>query len=197
MSRSALRNIAAVIFVWSLFGAPLGAAQDQSPVTAEQAIGNAEKAFGPPPPKPKCDPQEGDEIVVCAEEQEQSQFRVKSSSELDPTSEEAIKDGLPRAPDVGGAGIFKGPATVGGLCFIPPCPKPAALIIDVTALPEAPPGSDADRIARGLPPLGKDQEQSETVDELTTTNGTPREPSEQPQEQPATQTPPETSDPPG
>lgn len=31
---------------------------------------------------------------------------------------------------------------------------PPALIIDVTALPEAPPGSDADRIARGLPPLG-------------------------------------------
>ena len=34
------------------------------------------------------------------------------------------------------------------------CPPPPALIIDVAALPEAPPGSDADRIARGLPPLG-------------------------------------------
>lgn len=29
------------------------------------------------------------------------------------------------------------------------------LIIDVEALPEAPPGSDADRIARGLPPRGQ------------------------------------------
>ena len=33
---------------------------------------------------------------------------------------------------------------------------PPALIIDVEALPQAPAGSDADRIARGLPPLGED-----------------------------------------
>lgn len=37
---------------------------------------------------------------------------------------------------------------------------PPALLIDVEALPEAPPGSDADRIARGLPPLGKSAELS-------------------------------------
>lgn len=35
---------------------------------------------------------------------------------------------------------------------------PPALIIDVEALPQAPEGSDADRIARGLPPLGEDPE---------------------------------------
>ncbi|MDN3647043.1 hypothetical protein QWY75_12595 [Pontixanthobacter aestiaquae] len=157
MSRSALRMGAmglAMLWLASSFPAT---AQNAPSLTAEEAAENAKAAYGPPPPKPKCDPQEGDEIVVCAEEQDQSQFRVKSSSELDPTSEEAIKDGLPRAPDVGGPGIFKGPATVGGLCLIPPCPKEAALIIDVTALPEAPPGSDADRISRGLPPLGQNE----------------------------------------
>ncbi len=37
-------------------------------------------------------------------------------------------------------------------------PPPPALLIDVEALPQAPAGSDADRIARGLPPLGKDPE---------------------------------------
>ncbi|GMN02310.1 hypothetical protein [Erythrobacter sp. MTPC3] len=37
---------------------------------------------------------------------------------------------------------------------------PPALLIDVEALPEAPAGSDADRIARGLPPLGEDEELS-------------------------------------
>lgn len=58
--------------------------------------------------------------------------------------------------DVAGGGIFRGPATVGGLCLIPPCPPEAALIIDIEGLPEAPPGSDADRIARGLPPNGED-----------------------------------------
>jgi hypothetical protein len=31
-------------------------------------------------------------------------------------------------------------------------------MIDVEALPEAPEGSDADRIANGLPPLGRDAE---------------------------------------
>lgn len=56
--------------------------------------------------------------------------------------------------------------TIGGLCVIPPCPPPAALIIDVTALPEAPPGSDADRIARGLPPRGNDQGDPISQDEL-------------------------------
>lgn len=62
--------------------------------------------------------------------------------------------------DVAGGGIFKGPATVGGLCVIPPCPAEAAIMIDVEALPQAPEGSDADRIARGLPPLGRDSELS-------------------------------------
>jgi hypothetical protein len=63
-----------------------------------------------------------------------------------------------KTPDVAGEGIFRGPASIGGLCFIPPCPRDPALIIDVEALPEAPAGSDADRIARGLPPLGGGEE---------------------------------------
>jgi hypothetical protein len=37
---------------------------------------------------------------------------------------------------------------------------PPALIIDVEALPEAPEGSDADRIARGLAPTGQDEDLS-------------------------------------
>ena len=41
-------------------------------------------------------------------------------------------------------------------CFIGPCPPPMPVLIDVAALPEAPPGSDADRMARGLAPRGND-----------------------------------------
>lgn len=66
-------------------------------------------------------------------------------------------------PDVAGGGIFSGPATVSGLCVIPPCPPEAALMIDVEALPEAPEGSDADRIARGLPPLGAEELSAEEI----------------------------------
>ncbi|MFL0672022.1 MAG: hypothetical protein ACJLS3_11555, partial [Erythrobacter sp.] len=60
------------------------------------------------------------------------------------------------APDVAGPGIFRGPATIGGQCFIPPCPKDPALIIDVTAIPPPPAGSDAERVARGLAPVEDD-----------------------------------------
>lgn len=38
---------------------------------------------------------------------------------------------------------------------------PPAYIVDFDKLPEAPAGSDADRIARGLPPLGKSENLSE------------------------------------
>ena len=40
-------------------------------------------------------------------------------------------------------------------------PPPVAITVDFDALPAAPAGSDADRIARGLPPLEKDGELSE------------------------------------
>ena len=66
-----------------------------------------------------------------------------------------------KTPDVDGTGLPNGMVplvTIRG-CFIPPCPPPPALIIDVEGLPDAPPGSDADRIARGLPPLGDEGDQ--------------------------------------
>ena len=60
--------------------------------------------------------------------------------------------GDPRTPDV--FGIPNHGVVVARGCFIGPCPPPKALMIDIEALPEAPPGSDADRIARGLAPNG-------------------------------------------
>jgi len=99
------------------------------------------------------------EIIVCRRLGEDPN-NYYSGSRQDATrryAEETAFAGDILAPDVAGAGIFRGPATVGGICFIPPCPKDRALIIDVEALPEAPPGSDADRIARGLAPLGDEE----------------------------------------
>lgn len=62
----------------------------------------------------------------------------------------------PRTPNVDGSGIRL--PTEGSLIAITVTvpfggPGEAPLIIDVEALPKAPAGSDADRIARGLPPL--------------------------------------------
>lgn len=131
------------------------AAQDTPPVTAEQALDTAQAAYGPPDSRaaPECPPQRpGAEIVVCAEREEQSQFRVQSSGDLDPKGAGA-GGGVPRAPDVGT--VYPGVVVARG-CFIPPCPPPMPKLIDLKAIPEAPPGSDADRVARGLAPRGRD-----------------------------------------
>jgi hypothetical protein len=98
------------------------------------------------------------EIVVCRE-------LPADTSQLYSGSREAwLKDYAARTqnagtlppPDVAGPGIFRGPATVSGLCFIPPCPKDAALIVDVEAIPPPPEGSDAERVAQGLKPVEDD-----------------------------------------
>lgn len=96
------------------------------------------------------------EIVVCGSTGGEDQ-RITSREEAQDRYAAATQGG--GTPDVAGPGIFRGAPTVSGLCIpgIFNCPKPPALIVDVTALPQAPPGSDADRIARGLEPLGEDE----------------------------------------
>lgn len=100
------------------------------------------------------------EIVVCREiADDPDRYRTGSDDETqDRYARETMYANDPQAPDVAGPGIFRGPATLSGMCIpgLQKCPPPPALMIDVTALPQAPPGSDADRIARGLPPLGQD-----------------------------------------
>ncbi|MEM6909693.1 MAG: hypothetical protein AAF494_13545 [Pseudomonadota bacterium] len=100
------------------------------------------------------------EIVVCRQigDSGENSFSGSRSAAQKRYAQETAFQGSPPPPDVAGAGIFRGPATISGTCLIPPCPPPAALMIDVEALPQAPEGSDADRISKGLPPLGRDEE---------------------------------------
>ena len=141
-------------------------AQDRAatPATAEDVLAEARDAYGPPPPNEPCTREQdaaiiSGVIIVCRRLTDQSKFRTVSPDDAEKRyAEKTMYAGDPQAPNVDGPGIFQGPATVGGLCIpgLQKCPPPPALIIGVSALPEAPPGSDADRIARGLPPLGDD-----------------------------------------
>lgn len=98
------------------------------------------------------------EIVVCRRlETDTSQLYSGSRAAwLRRYGERTQGEGTIPPPDVAGAGIFRGPASASGLCFIGPCPEPPALIIDVEAIPPPPAGSDAERVAQGLTPLEDD-----------------------------------------
>jgi hypothetical protein len=97
------------------------------------------------------------EIVVCGEHADDSARLITDDAErLKDYAERTQNAGTLPPPDVAGPGIFTGPATIGGLCFIPPCPKGPAVIIDVAAIPPLPAGSDAERVAQGLAPVEGD-----------------------------------------
>jgi hypothetical protein len=96
------------------------------------------------------------EIIVCRRLGDDGSNSLSSSrAEARKRYAEATAfKNAPRTPDVSGLPDNGRGIGIGGV-------PPPALIIDVGALPDAPPGSDADRIARGLPPLGQDEELSE------------------------------------
>ena len=86
-------------------------------------------------------PERRGDIVVCAERPDE--FRMPSTADSDPNSKEALDDGRLHTPDVAGGGIFKGKPTMGfGKVTVP-------YMIDLSTIPEAPKGSDADKIANG------------------------------------------------
>lgn len=98
------------------------------------------------------------EIVVCRQLEVPTDQLYSGSREawLKAYAERTQNAGVIAPPDVAGPGIFRGPPSVSGLCFIPPCPKEEALIIDVEAIPPPPEGSDAERVAQGQAPVEGD-----------------------------------------
>lgn len=93
------------------------------------------------------------EIVVCRERTEPSDG-YWSKDDFERRYAEVTQGDKPA--DVDGTGLPDGMVplvTIKG-CFIGPCPGEPAILIDFDTLPDAPRGSDADRISKGLPPLG-------------------------------------------
>ena len=120
------------------------------PVTADTIIDDSEPVVGPPLP-PECEPDPlQNRVVICAP-RDNAKFRIQDGPDWRTVD---MKGDTPRAPDT--FGIPNHGMVVGRGCFIPPCPPEQPIIIDLDAIPEAPPGSDADRVARGLAPRGYD-----------------------------------------
>lgn len=95
------------------------------------------------------------EIVVCRDIGNNGAGLTGSRADSQKRyAQETAFKGAPPPPDVFGI-----PDNGKGIGFggVPP----PALMIDVAALPKAPAGSDADRIARGLPPQGQERELTE------------------------------------
>lgn len=100
------------------------------------------------------------EIVVCRQVGDDGSNALSSSraeAQKRYAQETALK-GAPRAPDfIADCNDQGNPFGCVGFGKAPP----AAYIVDFNALPKAPAGSDADRIARGLPPLNEERELTE------------------------------------
>lgn len=96
------------------------------------------------------------EIIVCRQlgEKGENYYSGSASEARKRYAQETAFKGSPPTPNVSGLPDNGKGISIGGV-------PPPALIIDVEALPPPPPGSDADRIARGLPPLGQDEDLSE------------------------------------
>lgn len=94
----------------------------------------------------RCDrPRQGDEIVVCVDRGED--LRVPTTAESDPDSlaaRRARNNGVPLAPQLD-RGSCKGKPG----CVIGGWAPPPLYLIDLAAIPEAPEGSDADKVAKG------------------------------------------------
>ena len=152
MSRTARACLGVVL----LLGGQSGAAQDR-PATADEALAQARDAYGPPPDTEPCTAEQeaasiAGEIVVCRRKPS-NEHRLRSAEDARRRYAAATMDtGDPRAPDFAGPPCDTRQAGCIGFGWVPP----RAIVIDFAALPETPPGSDAERIAQGLAPTGED-----------------------------------------
>ena len=111
---------------------------------AEELIERAREVWRVPPEDDPCarEAAEG-EIVVCAV-RDTARYRVAPSSVVDPSSRASLRDGMPRAPQLDRGSCKGQPGCITGGWAPPPLH-----LIDLDAIPEPPPGSDADKVARG------------------------------------------------
>ena len=142
MRRLALALMALALIV----PASLRAQAPPDPAATDRAVADrleqAKAVYGVKDPRAACRAKVGDEIVVCADHGEDQ--RVPSTAESDPNSRaarRALDGGIPRAPQFD-RGYCASCQHFGSV-------PPPVYYVDVTKLPAAPAGSDAEAIANG------------------------------------------------
>lgn len=122
---------------------PSAAAASSEAAQADPPIGSIDLTVTVPR-RTRCGTTDGrGEIVVCGADHGED-VRVPSTADSDPNSKEGQDTGIPQAPSVSG---------------LPDCRKtkchgfgrapPRIYVIDMKSIPEAPKGSDADKVAKG------------------------------------------------
>ncbi len=121
---------------------PAEAADAAAPLSAEASAAIAQRLMQGPPQPQRCGiPAADGTIIVCGGKAASDKERLPLRDELE--SARSTKDGMPRAPNVSGLrDCSRGCIGLGS------APVPM-YYFDLKALPEAPPDSDADKIARG------------------------------------------------
>ena len=139
------------------FAAPLHAQAAYGPVNdkpeaaksiaerADAALAREKALLEDPNKRCRREAENSREIVVCADPDKNTRDRLPLRKELD--SAKSTRTGVPRAPDLDGIKCRPG---ADGVCRgnIGRAPPPI-YYIDLSKIPEAPPGSDADKIAKG------------------------------------------------
>jgi hypothetical protein len=126
---------------WLLLGDPLLAGAPEDEARAARMIENERHYFDLARPVTGCSSaRSNDEIVVCATRRPDPRYDPPPPRRR--PDAKAIAFGAPPAGRGVGASV-----TIRG-CFLQKCPR-KLYFIDLKAIPEAPPGSDAAKIARG------------------------------------------------
>lgn len=124
-------------------------ATDSADIKAQDMVNRARTSYGPMTPQQQrkaCLEQNKDgEIVVCAGGDDK-EFRVQSSSQLNDTSRQATRTGVPRAPQLD-KGSCKGTGHIG--CIGLGGKGHEIYMIDLKSIPETPKDSDAEKVAKG------------------------------------------------
>lgn len=125
---------------------PAGAQAPDPDLQVAERLAAAKSRLGVETVQDRCrNARKSGEIVVCIDRGED--LRVPSTAESDPSSHaarRALNNGIPRAPQLD-RGSCKGQPG----CVVGGWAPPPIYVIDPAALPQAPEGSDADRIAKG------------------------------------------------